>query len=207
MGRAVGVGAGHGWLDGRIAWRRALMALVVQLVAAPVVAVIASLLSPSGSLSFGRARPSPPRRSAGFTRCCDTRTPRGSRLARHAPSASLANRDLDLLLAWGLPVWLSDGRATARIDLESAHAATLSLSLRWPGGSRYLNLMAGARAAIDNERLTLGDPRCGSDGSLCPGRPCAGFPRSFAPSSRPSDGRGRSWPAWSASISTPGGSP
>jgi len=63
---------------------------------------------------------------------------------------TLASRDLDLLLAWGLPVVLNDGRARARIDLESPHTAALSLSLRLPGGTRYLNLVAGARAGIDN---------------------------------------------------------
>jgi hypothetical protein len=35
----------------------------------------------------------------------------------------------------------------------------LSLSLCWPGGTRYPNLVAGARAVIDNGRLTLDDPR------------------------------------------------
>jgi hypothetical protein len=47
---------------------------------------------------------------------------------------------------------LNDGRARARIDLESPHTAALSLSLRLPGGTRYLNLVAGARAGIDNGR-------------------------------------------------------
>src|SRR4029453_16974263 len=69
---------------------------------------------------------------------------------------SLASRDLDLLLARGLPVVFSDGRPKARLDPESPQAATLSLSLRWPKGIRYLNLVAGARVAIDNGQLTLG---------------------------------------------------
>jgi len=54
---------------------------------------------------------------------------------------------------------LNDGRASARIDLESLHSATLSLSLRLPGGTRYLNLVTGARAVIEKGQLTLGDPR------------------------------------------------
>jgi len=37
--------------------------------------------------------------------------------------------------------------------------ATLSLSFRWPGGIRYLNLVAGARVAIDNGQVILGYPR------------------------------------------------
>jgi hypothetical protein len=71
----------------------------------------------------------------------------------------MASRDLDLLLAWGLPVVLGDGRAATRIDLESPQMAILSLSLRLPGASRYLNLVAGARAMVDNGQLTLADPR------------------------------------------------
>jgi hypothetical protein len=74
-------------------------------------------------------------------------------------TVTLTSRDLDLLLAWGLPIALGDGRATARFDLESPHAATLSLSLRLPGGARYLNLAVGTRAAIDKGQLSLGHPR------------------------------------------------
>src|SRR5206468_2381632 len=84
-------------------------------------------------------------------------------------TVSLASRDIDLLLAWGLPVVFSDGRATARIDLESPQAATLSLSFRWPGGIRYLNLVAGARLAIDNGQLTLGDPHLRVGRLILPG--------------------------------------
>jgi hypothetical protein len=158
IGSTVGVGACLGWLGGRIARRRAFMALVVLLLAAPVVAVIA-LLAVSEREPLVRESPA----------VTSEEKRRLYALLRHknpkmlAPgetrTLSLASRDLDLLLVWGLPVVLGDGRATARIDLESPPAATLSLSLRLPGGHRYLNVVAGARAAIDNGRLTLGDPR------------------------------------------------
>jgi hypothetical protein len=158
MGCGVGVGECLGWLGGRIAWRCALMAFVVLLLAAPVVAGIALLAvsereplvreipavtSEEKRRLYALLRHKNPKRLAPG----DTRT------------LSLASRGLDLLFAWGLPVVLGDGRATARIDLESPHAATLSLSLRWPGGIRYLNLVAGAQVAIDSGWLTLGDLR------------------------------------------------
>ena len=158
LGCAVGVAACLGWRGGRTAWRRALITLVVVLLAAPIVAGVAVLAV------YEReplVRASPAVTSAEKRRLYvllrhknpETLVPGETR------TLSLASRDLDLLLAWGLPVVLDDGRATARIDLDSPRAATLSLSLRLPGGTRYLNLVAGAQVAIDNGRLTLGDPR------------------------------------------------
>ena len=158
MGCAVGVSGCLGWLGGRIAWRRTLLVLVVLPLAAPVVAGLA-LLAASEREPLVRESPTvtsqEKRRLYGLLQ-----RENPNRLAPvETRTLRLASRDLDLLLAWGLPVVLSDGRATARIDLESPQGATLSLSLRWPGGTRYLNLVAGARVAIDNGRLTLGDPR------------------------------------------------
>jgi hypothetical protein len=158
LGCAVGVGACLGWLCGRIAWRRTLMTLVMLLVVAPVVAAIA-LLAVSEREPLVRESPAvtseEKRRLYVLLRDKNPKElPPGEKR-----TLSLASRDLDLLLAWGLPVVLGDGRATTRIDLESPQMATLSLSLRLPRGIRYLNLVAGARAAIDNGQLTLGDPR------------------------------------------------
>jgi len=158
LGCAVGVGACLSWLGGRIAWRRALLTLVVLLLTAPVVAGMALL---AVSEREPLVRESPTVTSAEKRRLYVL-------LLRNNPkqlapgetrSVSLASRDLDLLLAWGVPVVLGDGRAATRIDLESPQLATLSLSLRLPGTSRYLNLVAGARAALENGQLTLGDPR------------------------------------------------
>ena len=158
MGCAVGVGACLAWRGGRIAWRRALIALVVVLLAAPVGAGVA-LLAVSEREPLVRESPAvtsaEKRRLFALLRDKNPKT----LLLGETRTLRLASRDLDLLLAWGLPVVLNDGRATARIELESSHAATLSLSLRLPGATRYLNLVAGARAAIDNGQLTLGDPR------------------------------------------------
>lgn len=158
MGCTVGVGTCLGWLGGRIAWRRTVMALVFLTLAMPVVACLA-LLAVSEREPLVRESP---------TITSEEKRRLYALLQRENPNrlapvetrtVSLASRDLDLLLAWGLPIVLSDGRVTARMDLESPQTAILSLSLRWPGGTRYLNLVAGARVAIVNGRLTLGDPR------------------------------------------------
>jgi hypothetical protein len=158
IGCGAGVAVALGWLGGRIAWRRTVMILVVLPLAAPVVAGMA-LLGVSEREPLVRESPAvtseEKRRLYGLLR-----RENPNRLAPvETRTLSLASRDLDLLLAWGLPVVFSDGRATARIDLESPQVATLSLSLRWPKGIRYLNLVAGARVAIDNGQLTLGEPR------------------------------------------------
>ena len=158
MGCAAGVALSLGWLGGRIALRRTVMILVVLPLAVPVVAGMV-LLAVSEREPLVRESPTvtseEKRRLYGLLR-----RENPNRLAPvETRTVSLASRDIDLLLAWGLPVVFSDGRATARIDLESPQAATLSLSFRWPGGIRYLNLVAGARLAIDNGQLTLGDPR------------------------------------------------
>jgi hypothetical protein len=157
LGCAIGVGACLAWRGGRRAWHRALIALVVVLLAAPVVAGIALFaLSEREPL----VRESPAVTSAEKRRLYVLLRHKNPKtlVPGETRTLSLAGRDLDLLLAWGLPVVLSEGRATARVDLESPHAATVSLSLRLPGGARYLNLVAGARAVIDNGRLTLGNP-------------------------------------------------
>jgi hypothetical protein len=158
IGCGAGVAVALGWLGGRIAWRRTVMILVVLPLAAPVVAGMA-LLAVSEREPLVRESPAvTSEEKRRLYRLLRRENP--NRLAPvETRTLSLASRDLDLLLAWGLPVVFSDGRATARIDLESPQAATLSLSLRWPKGIRYLNLVAGARVAIDNGQLTLGDPR------------------------------------------------
>jgi hypothetical protein len=158
MGCTLGVGACLGWVGGRITWRGALMTLGALLLVAPGVIGIAllavserePLVHESPALTSEAKRrlylllqhKNPKKLPPGETR-----------------TLSLGSHDLDLILAWGLPLVLGDGRAAARMNFESPHAATLALSLRLPVGIRYLNLEAGARAAIDKGRLSLGDPR------------------------------------------------
>jgi hypothetical protein len=74
---------------------------------------------------------------------------------------TLDSRDLDLLLAWGLPVVLGDGRGTAHVVLLSSRKATVSLTLRFAtptGRARYLNIVSGARVQIDRGRVSVADP-------------------------------------------------
>jgi hypothetical protein len=158
LGCTLGVGACLGWVGGHIVWRGALVTLVVLLLVAPVVAGIA-LLAVTEREPLVRDSPAPTseekRRLYLLLRHKNPKkVPPGE-----TRTLSLGSRDLDLLLAWGLPVVLGDGRAAARMSFESPQGATLALSLRLPGGIRYLNLEASVRAAIDKGRLSLGDPR------------------------------------------------
>jgi hypothetical protein len=66
---------------------------------------------------------------------------------------SLAARDLNVLLAWGLS--LGHPSRKARVELMEDYA-TLSLSARLPGESRYLNLAVGLEGGVQNGRLQLG---------------------------------------------------
>jgi hypothetical protein len=158
MGCTLGVGACLGWVGGRIAWRGALMTLVVLLLVAPVVVGIA-ILAVSEREPLVRESPVPTSEEKRRLYLLLRHKNPKQLAAGETRTLSLGSRDLDLLLAWGLPVVLGDGRAAARMNFESPHAATMALSLRLPGSIRYLNLEAGARAAIDKGRLSLGDPR------------------------------------------------
>jgi hypothetical protein len=168
MGCAAGVALSLGWLGGRIAWRRTLIMLVVLPLAASAVAGMV-LLAVSEREPLVRESPAvtseEKRRLYGILR----RENPNKLSPVETRTVSLASRDLDLLLAWGLPVLFSDGRATARIDLESPQTAILSLSFRWPRGIRYLNLVAGARVAIDNGQVNLREPHLRVGRLILPG--------------------------------------
>jgi hypothetical protein len=66
---------------------------------------------------------------------------------------ALAARDLNVLLAWGLS--LGHPSRKARVELME-NFATLSLSARLPGESKYLNLAVGVSGRVENGRLRLG---------------------------------------------------
>ncbi len=157
MGCALGAGACLGWVSGRLTWRGALVSLVALLLVPPLVAGI-TMLAVSEREPFVRASPTPS--SEEKRRLYLQLRPKNPRKLPpgETRTLSLESRDLDLLLAWGLPVVLGDGRAAARVDFASPQTATLALSLRLPGGGRYLNIEAGARVAIAQGRLTLADP-------------------------------------------------
>jgi hypothetical protein len=99
-----------------------------------------------------------------------TPRPRGrSHALDHADS-----HDIDLLLAWALPVVLGDGRGTARVDLLASRQARVSLTLRFTtptGRARYLNIVAGARVQIDRGRVSVADPTLRLGRLVLPERP------------------------------------
>jgi hypothetical protein len=73
----------------------------------------------------------------------------------------LTGHDLDVLLAWGLPVVLGQ-EAKGRAALAPSEDATVeaSLPLRFLGeGTRFLNLEAGARVRIERGAVDLRNPR------------------------------------------------
>jgi hypothetical protein len=159
-GCILGVGAALTWLVGRGARRRLLLGLGATLLAAPVLAGLVLLgtaerepLVPDGPAVTSEEKrrlydllrdKSPTALAAGATR-----------------ALSLDSRDIDLLLAWGLPVVLGEGRGAARIDLMASRTARLSLTLPFApptGRARYLNIVAGAHVQIDQGRLRVGDP-------------------------------------------------
>ncbi len=160
VGCALGVGATLMVLTGRGARRRLLLVLGATVLAAPILV---------GLVLLGTAEREPLVRESPAVTSEEKR--RLYDLLRHKNPKTLAvgatrsitldSRDIDLLLAWGLPVVLGDGRGAARIDLMSSQKATVSLTLRFAtptGSSRYLNIVAGARVQIDQGRLSVADP-------------------------------------------------
>lgn len=77
-------------------------------------------------------------------------------------SLELSQHDVDLLLAWTLPLIAGEGRAKGRVAFASAGAATVELSLRLPfrgEASPYLNLVAGCRPELREGLLSFHEPR------------------------------------------------
>jgi hypothetical protein len=160
VGCVLGVGATLMVLAGRGARRRLLLPLGATLLAAPILA---------GLVLLGTAereplvRDSPAMTSEEKRRLYDLLRDQNPKTleAGDTRSLSLDSRDIDLLLAWGLPVVLGEGRGTARVDLMASRQARMSLTLRFAtptGRARYLNIVAGARVQIDRGRVSVADP-------------------------------------------------
>lgn len=196
VGCALGVGATAAWLAGRRARRRLLLGLGATLLAAPIVTglvLLAALerepLVPKSAAVTSEEK----RRLYDLLRDQNPGTP----AAGATRSLALDSRDLDLFLAWGLPVVLGEGRGRARVDLPGSGVARVSLTLRFAppaGRARYLNIVAGARVRVDRGRVSVADPS----------RPCGGWRRASERSSRPNGVSARCWPPWTASRSAPG---
>jgi hypothetical protein len=159
-GCALGIGATFAWLTGREARRRLLLAVAAMVLAAPILLGLALLAVAERD---PLVRESPVVTSEGKRRLyylLRHKNPKNLD-AGETRSISLGARDIDLLLAWGLPVVLGEGRGNARVDLLSPQEATVSLTLSFPtpmGSPRYFNIVAGARMQIDSGRVILANP-------------------------------------------------
>lgn len=159
-GCVLGVGAALVWLAGRGARRRLLLVLGTTLLAAPILAGLVLL----GTAEREPLVPdSPAVTSEEKRRLYDLLRDRNPRtlVAGATRSLTLDSRDIDLLLAWGLPVVLGEGRGAARVALMASRTVRVSLTLPFAtptGSARYLNIVAGARVQIDQGRLSVADP-------------------------------------------------
>jgi hypothetical protein len=173
VGCLLGVSATLVWLAGRGARRRALLVLGATVLAGPI---LVGLVLLSAAERGPLVRESPAVTSEEKRRLYDLfrdKNPK-TRAAGDTRSISLDSRDIDLLLAWGLPVVLGEGRGTARVDLLASRTAHVSLTLRFAtptGRARYLNILAGARVQIDEGRVSVADPTLRLGRLVLPDRP------------------------------------
>jgi hypothetical protein len=160
VGCVLGVGVTLMVLAGRGAQRRLLLGLGATLLAAPI---LVGLVLLGTTEREPLVRESPAVTSEEKRRLYDLLRDKNPKTlaAGDTRSITLDSRDIDLLLAWGLPVVLGEGRGTARVDLTASRQARVSLTLRVAtptGRARYLNLVAGARVQIDRGRVSVADP-------------------------------------------------
>jgi hypothetical protein len=159
VGSLLGVGATLVWRAGR-GVRRLLLVLGVPLLAAPLLIGLALLGTAERE---PLVRDSPTVTSEEKRRLYDLLRDRNPRTGagKDTRTLGLDSRDIDLLLAWWLPVVLGEGRAAARVDLMASRQARVSLTLRFPtptGRPRYLNVVTGARVQVDQGRVKVADP-------------------------------------------------
>ena len=172
-GCVLGVGTALGWLAGRGARRRLLLGLGAMVLAAPLLAGLV-LLGTAEREPFVRDTPAvtseEKRRLYNLLRDKNQE----ARVAGATRSLSLDSHDIDVLLAWGLPLVLGEGRGAARVDLLPSRTAQVSLTLplgTLVGGARYLNIVAGARLQIDQGRVSVADPTLRLGRLALPGPP------------------------------------
>ncbi len=152
VGCVLGVSATLMLLAGRGARRRLLLVLGATLLAAPILL---------GLVLLGAAEREPLVRDSPAVTSEEKRRLYKTLAAGDTRSITLDSHDIDLLLAWGLPVVLGEGRGTARVDLLASRQARVSLTLRFAtptGGARHLNIVAGARVQIDRGGVSVADP-------------------------------------------------
>jgi hypothetical protein len=71
----------------------------------------------------------------------------------------LPQRDVDRIVAWGLPLVVPVERARGRVLLGLADATRLEGSARVPGVGRWINLSVSFRARVERGRFELRQPR------------------------------------------------
>jgi hypothetical protein len=160
VGCVLGVTATLMVLAGRGARRRLALGLGATLLAAPI---LGGLVLLGAAEREPLVRESPAVTSEEKRRLYDLLRDKNPKTLETGDTRALSldSRDIDLLLAWGLPVVLGEGRGTARLDLTASRTARVSLTLRFAtptGRTRYLNIVAGARVQIDRGRVTVADP-------------------------------------------------
>ena len=159
VGCALGVGAALAWLVGRGARRRVLLGLGATVLATPILAGLVLLATAERE---PLVRDSPAVTSEEKRRLYNLLRDKNPKalVAGATRSLSLDSHDIDVLLAWGLPLVLGEGRGAARVDLLASRTAQVSLTLPFdtPGRARYLNLVAGVRLQIDQGRVSVADP-------------------------------------------------
>ena len=173
VGCVLGLGTALVWPAGRGTRRRLLLGLGATVLTAPVLA---------GIVVLGTAEREPLVRDTPAVTSEEKRrlynllrdkNPKGV-LAGATRSLSLDSHDIDVLLAWGLPVVVGEGRGAARVDLLPSRTAQMSLTVPFgtpAGGTRYLNIVAGARLQIDQGRVSVADPTLRLGRLALPGPP------------------------------------
>ena len=148
-----------------LALRRGLLALVflpVKLAAAVVAAgllggalLLASLEREPALAEAPAIRTEEKRELVALLRGKDPRTiaPGDTRTVR------LAQRDVDRIVAWGLPLVAPAERVRGRVLLGPADGTLLEGSARVPSLGRWLNLAASFRARVEQGRFELREPR------------------------------------------------
>lgn len=156
VGCALGVGAALAWLVGRGARRRVLLGLGATVLATPILAGLV-LLATAEREPLVRDSPAvTSEEKRQLYNLLRDKNPKAL-VAGATRSLSLDSHDIDVLLAWGLPLVLGEGRGAARVDLLASRTAQVSLTLPFDtlGRARYLNLVAGARLQIDRGRVSV----------------------------------------------------
>jgi hypothetical protein len=156
VGCALGVGAALAWLVGRGARRRVLLGLGATVLATPILAGLVLLATAEREPLVPDSPAVTSEEKRRLYNLLRDKNPKAL-VAGATRSLSLDSHDIDVLLAWGLPVVLGEGRGAARVDLLASRTAQVSLTLPFDtlGRARYLNLVAGARLQIDQGRVSV----------------------------------------------------